>query len=330
MKKGVIIAVICLLGGLGTFKIYQYQHPERFPDTSSTVQAQPVSTTPTASPETQPTAQPTGTMNAGIMVNRPAIDGVLKGVVEVGASGFNSFVVKMDKQKNWELIDKRFGASNMYEGFGNEEDVRKGLMDYISGMFNKGVKPQNIHFVISSGALKGPKTEMIAKGIEARGYVVNRVTAQQEGVYGLKALLSKDYANSSFVVDIGSGNTKISWMEGMNIKSVECSGAKYYMNNKTDEDVFSEITSHVMAVPQGLRQRCFIIGGVPHQLAEISRIGNERFTQLASPDQYSLDQSDVKGHSGLNIYKALQQGTGCSNFIFDWDANFTIGFLLGL
>ena len=81
-------------------------------------------------------------------------------------------------------------------------------------MFEKGVAGRNAHFVISSGALKNPKTELIAKAIEQTGYVVNRVTPDQEGKFALKALLPKDYRNNSFVIDIGSGNTKISWYEG--------------------------------------------------------------------------------------------------------------------
>jgi hypothetical protein len=34
--------------------------------------------------------------------------------------------------------------------------------------------------------------------------------------------------------------------------------------------------------------------------------------------------------AGLNIYKAIEDATKTDTFVFDWDANFTIGFLLGL
>ncbi|HTG56388.1 MAG TPA: hypothetical protein VL943_08980, partial [Niabella sp.] len=44
------------------------------------------------------------------------VNGELKGVVEVGASGFNSFVVKIDKEKRWEVVSKEFGNSMVYEG----------------------------------------------------------------------------------------------------------------------------------------------------------------------------------------------------------------------
>ena len=34
------------------------------------------------------------------------VNGVLRGVVEVGASGFNSFVINMDREKRWEIVSK--------------------------------------------------------------------------------------------------------------------------------------------------------------------------------------------------------------------------------
>ena len=34
--------------------------------------------------------------------------------------------------------------------------------------------------------------------------------------------------------------------------------------------------------------------------------------------------------SGLNIYKGIVETTKTDTFVFDWDANFTIGFLLSL
>lgn len=68
------------------------------------------------------------------------VNGEYKGVIEVGASGFNSFVVNIDKQNHWEIISKDFGKSFVYEGMANTEDIRKGLKDYIGTMFDKGVK----------------------------------------------------------------------------------------------------------------------------------------------------------------------------------------------
>ncbi|MGY0040819.1 hypothetical protein [Pedobacter sp. NJ-S-72] len=52
-------------------------------------------------------------------------------------------------------------------------DIRTGLKDYIGAMFDKGVKSKNIHFVISSGAQKEPKTAAITSELKKMGYVVN-------------------------------------------------------------------------------------------------------------------------------------------------------------
>jgi len=82
-------------------------------------------------------------------------------------------------------------------------------------------------------------------------------------------------------------------------------------------------------VPATNRKYCFVIGGVPYKLAKEVRAGEERFTQLKAPDGYSAGD-DVKVKSGLNIYRAIYENSQCDSFIFDWDANFTIGFLMTL
>ena len=81
-------------------------------------------------------------------------------------------------------------------------------------------------------------------------------------------------------------------------------------------------------VPSKLRRTCFIIGGVPFELAKQSRNGKERYTVLKAPSGYKGEGEKQK--AGLNIYQGIADATGCQQFIFDWDANFTIGFLLGL
>jgi hypothetical protein len=256
------------------------------------------------------------------------VDGELKGVVEVGASGFNSFVVKIDKQKRWEVASKEFGNSMVYEGLATADDIRLGLKKYLAGMFDKGVANKNMHFVISSGAQKEPKTEGIVKELKKMGYVVNLVTPEQEGKLALKCVQPPSYKSSSFVADIGSGNTKLSWYEGDNLKALEAEGAKYYELNKTDDEVYKNVKAKAGNIPQANHDVCFIIGGVPFELASQTKQGDERYTVLNAPADYKSDKAKTK--AGVNIYKALADATGCDTFVFDWDANFTIGFLLGL
>jgi hypothetical protein len=256
------------------------------------------------------------------------VNGVLRGVVEVGATGFNSFVINMDKEKRWEIVSKDFGESLAYEGLATTEDIRAGLKKYLAGMFDKGVSKNNMHFVISSGAQKEPKTTTIANELKKMGYVVNLVTVEQEGKFALKATIPPSFQDNSFLVDIGSGNTKTSWEEGGTLRSVESPGAKYYERNLQDEDVYQQTKSQVSKVPEARRNVCFILGGVPFTLAKQHRSGEERYTVLHAPGDYKA--SDKKMAAGLNIYKAIVDATKCDTFVFDWDANFTIGFLLSL
>ncbi|MBB5634199.1 hypothetical protein HDE68_000084 [Pedobacter cryoconitis] len=255
------------------------------------------------------------------------VNGEYKGVVEVGASGFNSFVVNIDKEKRWEIISKDFGKSFVYEGMATAADIRTGLKDYIGAMFDKGVKSKNIHFVISSGAQKEPKTAAITSELKKMGYIVNLVTAEQEGKLALKCVLPASYYDNSFVVDIGSGNTKISWMDGI-VKSSEAPGAKYYEKDLKDAAVYDQVKAIAEKIPSAKREVCFIIGGVPFELAKQTRVGEERFTVLNNPEKYNTDKVKIK--SGVNIYKAIKYATHCDTFVFDWDANFTIGFLLSV
>ncbi|HVG41409.1 MAG TPA: hypothetical protein VM888_07335 [Chitinophagaceae bacterium] len=255
-------------------------------------------------------------------------NGTLRGVVEVGATGFNSFVINMDAQKRWEIVSKDFGESLAYEGLATTDDIRAGLKKYLAAMFDKGVSKNNMHFVISSGAQKEPKTATISNELKKMGYVVNNVTPSQEAMFALKATLPPQFADNSFMIDIGSGNTKVSWDEGGSLKTMELPGAKYYEKGTSDDAVYNEVKNGMGRVPQGKRNVGFIIGGVPFTLANQHRKGQERYTVLKAPQAYK--STDKKMAAGLNIYKAITDATNTDTFVFDWDANFTIGFLLSL
>jgi hypothetical protein len=144
----------------------------------------------------------------------------------------------------------------------------------------------------------------------------------------LKSVLPASYSDKAFVVDIGSGNTKISWNQGNSIMAKEAYGAKYFQNNVSDDAAYQNVAAMAKGVPSNLRSTCFIIGGVPFELAKQVRNGKERYTVLKAPADYKAEGEKQK--AGLNIYKAVADATGCQTFVFDWDANFTIGFLLTL
>ncbi len=255
-------------------------------------------------------------------------NGQLKGVVELGASGFNSFIVKVDDQKRWKLEKAEFGNSLVMENMATDIDIRTGLKSYIGKMLDFGVSGRNIQFVVSSGAIKAEGTQKIIRVLKSLNYVVNTVTPEQEGSLGLRVVLPTEFYDNAFVVDIGSGNTKISWKEGSSTKALETYGAKYFGNNTSDETVATDVKAKAKQIPADHRKTCFIIGGVPFELAKSVRKGKERYTVLDAPSAYKLE--NAKSKAGLNIYKSIAEETGCNQFIFDWDANFTIGYLLTL
>ncbi len=304
------------------------------PATATTTTEAPSSTSPTGSSAPAPTTTPaaaTASTSERVPFTYTAPEptgGRLRGVVELGASGFNSFIVRTDAQHNWKLDKAEFGNSLVQENMASDEDVRAGLKAYIAKMLDYGVAGRDIHFVVSSGALKAPSTQKIIKQLAKLKYVVNTVTPEKEGVLGLRSVLPPSYANKAFVVDIGSGNTKISWLADGAPKSVETYGAKYFGQNIEDATVAADVKAKADQVPASLRQTCFIIGGVPFEMAKKVRQGKERYTVLDAASAYQLD--NAKGKAGLNIYRSVAEATGCKQFVFDWDANFTIGYLLTL
>ena len=255
-------------------------------------------------------------------------NGTLKGVVELGAAGFNSFIVEIDRNKNWSLKKAEWGNSLVYDGLASGKDITQGLKQYIANMLDYGVGGRDIHFVVSSGAAKIAATQKIISGIKMLGYVVNTVTPEKEGQLALRATLPDAYQDKAFVVDIGSGNTKISWIDGNKVNGLETYGAKYYVDNTNPSEAYLDARAKAAKISSSKTRTCFILGGVPYQLAKQVRQGDERYTVLKAPGAYNPD--GAKEEAGLNIYNAIADVTGCQQFVFDWDANFTIGFLLTL
>ncbi len=333
---GRLIITVLILGAI--FVGYKYLGGKKALNQMAEDQAQSPQTEATTG-EAESTASDPGTSSeneasaageSAFTYTPPApVDGKLKGVVELGASGFNSFVINVDKEKRWKLEKSEFGNSLVTENMATDEDVRIGLKKYIGTMLDYGVGSKDIHFVVSSGAAKAEVTTKITRVLKSLGYVVNQVTPEQEGQLALKSVLPTEYADKAFVVDIGSGNTKISWFNGGKVSALESYGAKYFQDGTDDSKVYQEVGAKAKQIPANLRNTCFIIGGVPFEMAKEVRKGKERYTTLSAPLAYSK-LTNAKSKAGVNIYKAITDATGCQQFVFDWDANFTIGFLLGL
>ncbi|OON68808.1 hypothetical protein [Hymenobacter sp. CRA2] len=161
--------------------------------------------------------------------------------MELGASDFNSFIVRVDGLRNWQLEKSEFGNSLVIENLAPEEDIRKGLKAYIGKMLDYGVGGRDIHFVVSSGALAAPGTQKIIQELKALNYVVISVTAEREGALGLRAAVPAAYADKAFLADMGSGNTKLAWLEQGTVKSIETYGSKFYVKNTEPATVATEV-----------------------------------------------------------------------------------------
>lgn len=301
--------------------------------------AEPVAPAPEPAPAPTPEPAPAAAPEAAPVPASPAVfsyqpaepvNGQLRGVVELGASGFNAFVVRLDAQRRWKLEKSEFGNSLALEKLTTEDDVRKGLKAYIGRMLDYGVGAHDIHFVVSSGAAKSESTQRIVKALQALSYMVNVVTPAQEGALALRAVLPPAYADQSFVVDLGSANTKIAWLQpDGSLGTLETHGAKYFQQHLPDSAVAGEVRRLVAQIPAERRGTCFIIGGVPFELAKTVRQGTERYVTLGKADSYA-QLPGAKTQAGLNIYRAITDGTGCPQFVFDSNVNFTIGYLLAL
>ena len=121
----IVVAILAVI-----FFIYKKYAPglqEKFGAPAATEQVeQPVNTNP-EKPQSNQQNQEEAAAQSQSAFNYQApvpVNGKLRGVVELGAAGFNSFVVLMDKEKNWKLEKAEFGSSLVHEHMATDDDVR--------------------------------------------------------------------------------------------------------------------------------------------------------------------------------------------------------------
>lgn len=261
-------------------------------------------------------------------------NGKLSAVIELGADGFNYFVIEFDKEERWKKIRYNWNLSLLYEGNVNPEEVLKKITQAIADI-QAETKAKDIHFLVSSGALNLPITQEIIQVVESR-YVVEKISDSREGMYAFYASVPEKFRENSFLVDIGSGNTKIAWVNDTGkLTTLTTYGAKYYKHGYGNAEVYDSVKVNAADIPKNRREHCFIIGGAPFKMAKKTRKNEEdRYTVLYYPDDYLENaqlydlELDEKVDAGLNIYRAIFDATQTKQFIFDWNSNFTIGYLL--
>ncbi len=256
-----------------------------------------------------------------------SITGKKMGSVIIGSTGFDAFQIEIDSIGNWKLINSRFNPSRVHEDEVTLEMVTSGLTEYFNEMVEDGILEDDIYLLISSSASQNPRLTGITAVLERIGMNVTSINSFDEGKYGYLALMIPELNDSSYVVDLGSGNTKVSWIENGEIRSMETYGSKYHQLKTPDQLVFNEMENIIKMIPEPNRKYCLIIGGVPFRLAKDLEKHLGRYTFLKQPEFYEPgDDETLK--SGLNIYRSIYQTSGTRCFVFDWNSNFSIGYLI--
>jgi len=106
------------------------------------------------------------------------------------------------------------------------EETAQAVKTLIEKLKEKGVPGDNI-FVVTSSAISSVKNrDELAKRVEElTGYKLEFLTVKDEVLYGIAGAVPPKYFYSSIFVDVGSGNTKIGYLEkvggSINVRSFE-------------------------------------------------------------------------------------------------------------
>lgn len=87
--------------------------------------------------------------------------------------------------------------------------------------------------------------------------MVHPVTPEQEGVFGLRAAVPPAYADKSFLVDMGSVNTKIAWQERGKTTVVSSLGSKYYRQPVQKAKVSAAVAAKALTAATACQQFAF-------------------------------------------------------------------------
>lgn len=256
------------------------------------------------------------------------IKGQLYAAIELGALGLNYFVAEIDSQNRWALRSSSYGRSNIIFGVDTSIDILTKISDFRNEILRKGVKSTNIHIIASSSAVESDVIEELKAELSKLNLGLEYISAKAEGQYALAATIPKEFLDESFLVDIGSGNTKLSWVENNDTLSIDIHGSKYFLSDVHDTTVFREVRDALLEIPERNRNLCFMLGGMIYEFVkyEIDR-SDSRYFVLKSPGDYPSDNEKLKAANV--IYNALYLEPTYS-YIFDSESNFSIGYLLNL
>ncbi|WP_424964287.1 hypothetical protein [Ekhidna sp.] len=253
-------------------------------------------------------------------------NGELNAVIELGSLGLNYFIVEIDSDGCWRLERSSFGRSNFIYGVNTNTEIIANIKAFKSEIVNYGVNPQNIHLIASSSVVKSEDIPALNSQLTNVSLKIESINASDEARYALLATVPKEFVEESFIVDIGSGNTKLAWVEGEDTLSVEIHGSKYFLSEVQDTTVFREVRDALLQVPEKNRNLCFMLGGMIFEFVKGEIEGSDdRYFVLDPPNEYPIDNEKLKAANV--IYNALYLEPTFS-YIFDRDSNFSIGYLV--
>ncbi|ODA44122.1 TPR repeat protein [Thermodesulfovibrio sp. N1] len=238
------------------------------------------------------------------------------GGVEIGSKGVKAVALEISI-KNEDLYDikelfresinttiisgvKETGAFSS-DGIDETAQAVKALINKIK---EKGVPAENI-FVIASSAISSVKNkESLSDKIkELTGYITNFLVVKDEILYNIAGALPSKYYYNSIVVDIGSGNTKIGYLEkvadSFNVKSFEIpygsvslteeAKKRGDLNNRLNEilnkEFITTLKKEVQKNPAYInRNNVFVLGGAVWALTTLQKPEqiNESYVKLTT------------------------------------------------
>lgn len=253
--------------------------------------------------------------------------GSLYAVIELGSVGLNYFIIDLDKQSRWELVKSKYGVSDIIYGAKTAKKLLPDIKQYQREIRAAGVSSSNIYYVASSSVVRTDDLEKINNTLSPLNASFKPVSSTDEAILALHATIPSEFIEESFLVDVGSGNTKLSWLSSdADTLGIEIHGSKYFLGGTQDTTVFREVRDAVLEVPAKNRNLCFMLGGTIYEFVkDEAQKTDDRYVLLKPPSAYPKTTDELK--AGNVIYSALFLEPTYS-YIFDTQSNFAIGYLL--
>ena len=190
------------------------------------------------------------------------------------------------------------------------EETAQAVKTLIEKLKEKGVPGDNI-FVVASSAISSVKNrDELAKRVEElTGYKLEFLTVKDEVLFGIAGAVPPKYFYSSIFVDVGSGNTKIGYLENVggsiNVRSFEIPYGTVSLTERASKgkdfrtELVGVLSKEVEPVlkreaqknPAYLnRQNVFLVGGIVWAITTLQKPGQveEAYVRLSSSDIKNL------------------------------------------